>query len=98
MIILGHGKAVDWWTLGILIYEMNAGIDPFSDEDPMGIYQKILKGKIKFPKDFCKNAKSIVKHLVTADLSKRYGNLKKGINSKIKILGVADIKTHRYFV
>ncbi len=75
---LGHGKAVDWWTLGILIYEMNAGIDPFSDEDPMGIYQKILKGKIKFPKDFCKNAKSIVKHLVTADLSKRYGNLKKG--------------------
>jgi serine/threonine protein kinase len=27
----GHGKPVDWWTLGILIYEMNAGIDPFSD-------------------------------------------------------------------
>ena len=79
---IGHGKAVDWWTLGILIYEMNAGIDPFSDEDPMGIYQKILKGKIKFPKDFCKNAKSIVKHLVVADLSKRYGNLKKGKNSK----------------
>ena len=34
----GHGKAVDWWTLGILIYEMNAGIDPFTDEDPMAIY------------------------------------------------------------
>lgn len=27
----GHGKGVDWWTLGILIYEMNAGIDPFTD-------------------------------------------------------------------
>ena len=50
----GHGKPVDWWTLGILIYEMLAGIDPFNDEDPMGIYQKILKGKIKFPKDFDK--------------------------------------------
>jgi serine/threonine protein kinase len=34
----GHGKPVDWWTLGILIYEMLAGIDPFSDEDPMAIY------------------------------------------------------------
>ena len=45
---------MDWWTLGILIYEMNAGIDPFSDEDPMAIYQKILKGKIKFPKSFDK--------------------------------------------
>ncbi len=50
----GHGKAVDWWTLGILIYEMNAGIDPFTDEDPMAIYQKILKGKVKFPKNFDK--------------------------------------------
>jgi serine/threonine protein kinase len=34
----GHSKPVDWWTLGILIYEMNAGLDPFSDEDPMVIY------------------------------------------------------------
>ena len=34
----GHGKAVDWWCLGVLVYEMNAGIDPFTDEDPMGIY------------------------------------------------------------
>jgi len=34
----GHGKPVDWWTLGILIYEMLAGIDPFNDEDPMAIY------------------------------------------------------------
>ena len=33
---------------------MNAGIDPFSDEDPMAIYQKILKGKIKFPRNFDK--------------------------------------------
>lgn len=34
----GHGKPVDWWTLGIIIYEMLASIDPFSDEDPMAIY------------------------------------------------------------
>lgn len=77
---------------------MNAGIDPFSDEDPMAIYQKILKGKIKFPRNFdkfflsnnslkflsyiiCRNAKSIVKHLLVADLSKRYGNLKNGENA-----------------
>jgi serine/threonine protein kinase len=34
----GHGKPVDYWTLGILTYEMIAGIDPFTDEDPMAIY------------------------------------------------------------
>jgi protein kinase A len=84
----GHGKPVDWWTLGVLIYEMNAGIDPFNDEDPMLIYQKILKGKLKFPQSFNSNAKSLVKHLLEGDLSKRYGNLKGGIS---------DIKDHRFF-
>lgn len=69
----GHGKPVDWWCLGILTYEMLAGIDPFNDEDPMAIYQKILKGKIKFPKEFNRKAKSLVKHLLVADTSKRYG-------------------------
>lgn len=84
----GHGKPVDWWTFGILLYEMLAGIDPFNDEDPMLIYQKVLKGKIKYPSSFPPNAKSLVKHILTKDLSKRYGNLKNGVN---------DIKNHRFF-
>lgn len=84
----GHGKPVDWWCLGILIYEMLVGIDPFSDEEPMAVYQNILKGKIKFPSNFDKDAKSLVKHLLVADLGKRYGNLKGGVN---------DIKEHRWF-
>jgi len=84
----GHGKPVDWWCLGILIYEMIVGVDPFSDDEPMAIYQNILKGKIKFPLTFPKDAKSLVKHLLVADLAKRYGNLKNG--SK-------DIKKHRWF-
>jgi len=84
----GHGKPVDWWTLGILIYEMIVGQPPFCDEDPMGIYQKILAGKIYFPKYFDKNAKALVKKLLTADLSKRYGNLKDGSD---------DILKHKWF-
>merc|ERR1711959_59559 len=84
----GHGKPVDWWTLGILIYEMIVGYPPFRDEDPMGIYQKILAGKVYFPKYFDKDAKSLVKKLLTADLSKRYGNLKDGSD---------DILKHKWF-
>uniref|UniRef100_A0A7S1QAA8 cGMP-dependent protein kinase n=1 Tax=Alexandrium catenella TaxID=2925 RepID=A0A7S1QAA8_ALECA len=84
----GHTHAVDWWTLGILIFEMIVGYPPFVDEDPMGIYQKILSGKIVFPKLFDKNAKTLVKKLLTADLGKRYGNLKAGVD---------DIKMHKWF-
>jgi serine/threonine protein kinase len=84
----GHGKPVDWWTLGILIYEMIVGYPPFVDEDPMGIYQKILAGKIAFPKLFHKEAKGLVKKLLQADLGKRYGNLKSGAD---------DIKQHKWF-
>jgi len=75
----GHGKPVDWWTLGILVYEMIVGYPPFVDEEPMGIYQKILAGKIVFPKFFDKDAKVLVKKLLQADLSKRWGNLKNGV-------------------
>jgi hypothetical protein len=57
---------------------MIAGIDPFADDDPMIIYQNILKGRLHFPKGFDNDAKSLVKHLLVSDLSKRYGNLKNG--------------------
>lgn len=81
----GHGKPVDWWTLGILIYEMIAGIDPFADDDPLVIYQNILKGRLRFPKDFDADAKSLVKHLLVNDLTKRFGNLKNGTFDAIKV-------------
>lgn len=84
----GHGKAVDWWTLGIFLYELLTGIDPFYHEDTMGIYVNIIKGDYNFPKNFDKHAKSLIKHLLVHDLTKRYGNLKRGVK---------DIKNHRFF-
>lgn len=84
----GHGKAVDWWALGILIYEMLAGYPPFYDENPFGIYQKILAGRIEFPKHFDPLAKDLVRKLLTADRTKRFGCLKDGAE---------DIKRHKWF-
>jgi len=84
----GHGKAVDWWASGILIYEMLAGYPPFYDDDPLGIYQKVLEGKVKFPWHFDRHSKDLIKKLLTADLTKRLGNLKAGAD---------DVKKHKWF-
>jgi len=66
----GHGKGVDWWTLGILIFEMLAGQPPFVDDDPMGIYQQILAGKISFPRYFDRNAKGLIKKAASVRFDK----------------------------
>lgn len=66
---------------------MNAGIDPFTDEDPMIIYQNILLGKVKFPKDMDRDAKTLIKSFLVADVSKRLGMLKNGVE---------DVKQNRW--
>ncbi len=84
----GHGKGVDWWTLGILMYEMLSGGPPFVNDDPMCIYQQILAGTISFPRFFDRQAKMLIKKLLNSDLTKRFGCLKRGAE---------DIKDHSWF-
>ncbi|KAI8093305.1 camp-dependent protein kinase 9 [Halteromyces radiatus] len=84
----GHGKAVDWWALGILIFEMLAGYPPFFDDNSFGIYEKILAGKVQFPAHFDPLAKDLLKRLLVGDRSKRLGNLKGGSE---------DVKRHKWF-
>mmetsp|Transcript_74595 Transcript_74595/g.159855 ORF Transcript_74595/g.159855 Transcript_74595/m.159855 type:complete len:324 (+) Transcript_74595:124-1095(+) len=84
----GHCTSVDWWSLGVLIYEMLVGQPPFSDEDASDIYRKILAGRLYFPRYFSKNARNMLKKLLHADLSLRYGNLKDGAR---------DVLEHKWF-
>ena len=84
----GYNKAVDWWALGIIIYEMVAGYPPFFAENPLQIYEKIVCGRIKFPSHFSSELKDLCSNLIQIDLTKRFGNLKNGVN---------DIKQHKWF-
>ncbi|KAI8337906.1 kinase-like domain-containing protein [Chlamydoabsidia padenii] len=74
----GYGKAVDYWSLGVLIYEMLAGFPPFYDENQFRLYEKIVRCQPTFPDHFSPQAKDLLSHLLTTDLTQRYGNLKRG--------------------
>jgi len=84
----GYSFEVDWWALGILVFEMLAGYPPFYDENPFGIYEKILLGRLVFPAHFDSASRDLIKKLLTADRTKRLGNLRDG---------VIDVKKHRFF-
>ncbi|KAH7023662.1 kinase-like domain-containing protein [Ilyonectria destructans] len=85
----GYNKSVDWWSLGILIYEMLCGYTPFWDSgSPMKIYENILKGKVKYPAYVNADAQNLLERLITADLTKRLGNL---------YGGPQDVKDHPWF-
>ncbi|XP_051897854.1 cAMP-dependent protein kinase catalytic subunit alpha-like isoform X3 [Pristis pectinata] len=85
----GYNKAVDWWALGVLIYEMSAGYPPFFADQPIQIYEKIVSGKVRFPSHFSTDLKDLLRNLLQVDLTKRFGNLRNGVN---------DIKNHKWFV
>lgn len=150
-LLQGYNKAVDWWALGVLIYEMAAGYPPFFADQPIQIYEKIVSGKVsrrhqflhfknllylfyllnwefgtfsyliifyltwlfiaplfcvkvydvyfyslcspprvqvRFPSHFSSDLKDLLRNLLQVDLTKRFGNLKNGVN---------DIKNHKWF-
>ena len=85
----GYNKSVDWWSLGILIFEMLCGYTPFWDGgSPMKIYENILKGRVKYPPYIHADAQDLLQRLITSDLTKRLGNLHGGAN---------DVKNHPWF-
>lgn len=86
----GYGKSVDWWSYGVLLYEMAAGYSPFytNDPDQMVLLDRIVTGKFKMPSHFSNDLKNLIQNILQVDLTRRYGNLKNGAN---------DIKQHPWF-
>nr|XP_043633673.1 serine/threonine-protein kinase AtPK2/AtPK19-like [Erigeron canadensis] len=84
----GHDKAADWWSVGILMYEMLTGKPPFRGGNQQKIQQKIVKDKIKLPTFLSSEAHSLLKGLLQKDSSRRLGCGLDGSN---------EIKNHSWF-
>jgi len=87
-LLLGQGytKAVDWWTLGVLLYEMLTGLPPFFHENTDIMYRRILQDPLRFPEEIGSEARSILSGLLTRDSSQRLG-----------MRGAENIKSHFFF-
>ena len=83
-----YNKSVDWWSMGILIYEMLTGYTPFYDQTPMKTYENILLGHVRYPSYLHPDAVDLLQKLITKDLTRRLGNLQGGSN---------DVKAHPWF-
>ncbi|RLN73870.1 hypothetical protein BBJ28_00006597 [Nothophytophthora sp. Chile5] len=86
----GHGKAVDHWALGCLLYELIAGRTPFQHNDQNKIFEKILQGRamVKFPAKFDADAKDLVMKLLEPNPALRIGSLAGGMQ---------DVVNHPFF-
>ena len=85
----GHNKAADWWSFGILIYEMLCGLPPFYVENLEKMYELIKTAQVKFPKKvtISEDAKDLIKKLLTKKPSQRMG-YRTGLN---------EIRQHPFF-
>ncbi|KAK7948185.1 Protein kinase-like (PK-like) [Apiospora aurea] len=88
----GHTSAVDWWTLGILIYEMLYGTTPFKGKNRNATFANILREDIPFPEhsgapQISNLCKSLIRKLLIKDETRRLGAR----------AGASDIKVHPFF-
>ncbi|XP_066596502.1 protein kinase C [Prorops nasuta] len=87
---LEYGASVDWWALGVLMYEMMAGQPPFEADNEDDLFDSILRDDVLYPVWISKDAVSILKGFMTKNPAKRLGCV-------VANGGESAIKVHPFF-
>merc|ERR1719454_331554 len=87
---IGRTNALDWWCLGVLIFELMGGAPPFESASPMQIYSKVMKGiqHVKFPPKCQGNVADLIKALLKKESSERL---------PMRPGGVQNLKNHKWY-
>jgi protein-serine/threonine kinase len=83
----GHGKAVDWYLLGVVLYEMLVGVPPYFSSNKDELMNNIQRGKLKMPTSLSVEARELIKDLLIRDPTKRLGAFR----------DAEEIKQHVFF-
>lgn len=70
----GHGKAVDWWSLGALMFDMLTGMPPFTADNRKNTIDAILKGKLNIPAYLATDSRDLIRRLMKRQVSQRLGS------------------------
>lgn len=85
----GHAETADWWSVGVILFELLTGIPPFNAEHPQTIFDNILNRKIPWPdvpEEMSYEAMDLIDKLLTEDPNQRLGSK-----------GAAEVKRHPFF-
>ncbi|GAB4850525.1 Probable serine/threonine protein kinase ireh1 [Ancistrocladus abbreviatus] len=85
----GHGATADWWSVGVILFELIVGIPPFNAEHPQIIFDNILNRNIPWPRvpeEMSPEAQDLIDKLLTEDPTQRLG-----------ARGASEVKQHPFF-
>ena len=100
-----YSYSVDFWALGILVYEMVVGAPPFDGHDEDELFHSILEAPVQYPRTLSRETQAFIRGLLTRDVKSRLGCLKQNVkinpqtisNKQVYTNGIYHLQKHPYF-